>query len=304
MKVYFLSSIPCALTLNGAFFGVTDRFERFAELSLKDNVYALFSPENAQPSGCFLNENLRFSPPDGFELYLLPDGMALYARDFPPRDFTLKTLAQERKNNLLATLFLQGELHLSVEKGGNIALARVSREFACAQIRFIEDFICLTTPEKLALYTVDGECVFCENTREFRVENGVLTALLPLHDSLGREAECSYLLSPNGCERTKITLRQARTETGGTAREELARSLLPFAFFESVLLGLDYAQMLSPQLAEKANDIRAFLGDFVAVVPTKTANACGLVRKKGERLFDVVHFTVDVDEGKIVDIRG
>ncbi len=304
MKVYFLSSRPCALTLNGSYFGITDGFERFAEISLKDNLYALFSPENAQPIGCFINDRIRFSPPDGFEVYLLPDGLALYARDFPPRDFLLHAIDQQRREGTLATLFLQGELQLSIESEEGFFIACVPPTFARASIRFIEGLIGLEGEDKLALYTVKGERVFCENVRSFRVEEGVLTALLPLSDALGRTAECSYALSKEGCKQTGCVLRQTRTEKGETTEDKIAASLLPFAFFESVLLGLDYKQLLSDELSKKADYLVDFLGDFIAVAPRKEQNACGLVRKKGERLYEVVTFFVEVKEGKIVDIRG
>jgi hypothetical protein len=54
MKVYFLSSQPCILTLNGAYFGTTDTFERFLELSPKDNLFVEFTPENGLPIRFFL----------------------------------------------------------------------------------------------------------------------------------------------------------------------------------------------------------------------------------------------------------
>ena len=73
MKIYFLSSRPCALTLNDAYFGITDGFERFAEISLKDKLFVRFSPENAQPVSFFLTENIRFDPPTGCDIYLLKD---------------------------------------------------------------------------------------------------------------------------------------------------------------------------------------------------------------------------------------
>ncbi len=304
MKVYFLSAIPCALTLNGNYFGITDGFERFAEISLKDNLYAQFSPENALPIGCFLTEQLRFSPPEGFAVYLLPDGLALYARDFPPRDFHLKTLDQKREGDTLATLFLQGDLTLSIERAGNLVLVHPPRDFANAKIEYFGRFIGLEKADKLALYTVEGKCVFCENVRSFSVTEDTLTACLPLSDALGREAECIYRFTDNDCARTNITLRQARAETGATETDEIQKSLLPFAFFESVLLGLDFAHMLSDELAQKSEDLRSFLGDFIAVVPTRAPCTCGLVKQKGERLYDVRHFTVDVENGKITDIRG
>ena len=98
MKIYFLSSRPCALTVGGAYFGVTDTFERFAELSLKDNLYAQFSPQGALPIGVFLTEKLRTEPPENCEVYLLKDGAAIYAKDFPPADFTSNTAVRDRGN--------------------------------------------------------------------------------------------------------------------------------------------------------------------------------------------------------------
>ena len=98
MKVYFLSSRPCALTLNGAYFGTTDLFERFAEISLKEGIFVCFTPENAQPVSFFLTENIRFQPPKNCQVYLLGDAIALYAYHFPPTDFALRAVAQKEEN--------------------------------------------------------------------------------------------------------------------------------------------------------------------------------------------------------------
>ncbi len=304
MKVYFLSSIPCALTLNGCYFGVTDMFERFAEVSLKEGVFAQFSPQDHLSVGCFLTENLRFSPPEGFEVYLLPDGICLYARDFPPRDFALKTHGQLREGDTLVTLFSQGELQLSIESAQGLFLARPPRALATAKIRFFGELVGLDGEHTLALYTKTGACVFCENVLSFSVDGNELIALLPLSDALGRVADCRYTLSAKSCVRTAITLRQARTEKGETDAPSVAAALLPYAFFESVLLGLPFAHLLTPSLAQKADDLRAFLGDFVAVVPTRDTHVCGLVKRKGERLYEMTRYTVDVEGDKISDIRA
>ena len=47
MKIYFLSSQPCMLSLNGTFYGTTDSFERFAELNLSDRIFVKFSSSSA-----------------------------------------------------------------------------------------------------------------------------------------------------------------------------------------------------------------------------------------------------------------
>lgn len=302
MKVYFLSSIPCCLTLNGAYFGICDKFERFAEVSLSDNLFAQFTPQGAQPLGCFLSQELRFSPPEGFEVYLLPDGIALYARDFPPHDFALRVHAQTRENDTLVTLFEQGALQLSIQTDADFTVVPIPQDFAHAKIVFLEKLIALKTDTHLSLYTVTGKCVFCEEISDYSITDSILSVTLPLSNALGRYAKCRYTLTETDCTRIDISFLQQRDEDGDTDKQSVANSLLPFAFFESILLGMDYTSFLAESLLEKATFLRAFLGEFVAVSPTSSQNVCALIKRKGERLYEVTHYRVEICNGKIVDV--
>ena len=304
MKIYFLSSRLCALTVGDAYFGVTDRFERFADLALKDRVFIRFSPENALPIGFFLTEDIRYTPPQGCEVYLLPDGVAVYARDFPPSDVSLKTVAQKRFDNVLVTLFFQGELHLSIESPAGFFVATLPPVFAQSELSMHAGFVFLQTADALTIYTQTGECVFRENVLSVTVEAGELRVLLPLSDLFARTAECTYTLTESGCERTAFTLRQQRAQDGEASPEKIRSELLPYAFFESLLIGANYAEMLSDELAAKADDLASFLGDFEAVTQTDDPRVCGLVYKKAERLFEVRYYTATVENGKIVEIEG
>lgn len=303
MKVYFLSSIPCALTVGGAYFGVTDAFERFAELSLTDNLFIEFTPENALPVRFFLNENVRFSPPIGCDVYLLKDAIALYAHGFTPCDFTLKPIAQARDKTCLATVFAQGVVQLSVETGNELFIATLPPSFARCDIEFYHDLLVLHTETHLAVYTLRAEKLFCERISAYTLRDDLLVADLPLCDALGRSATCEYHLTPSSCERQRITIRQTRSIDGDVALEKINAELLPFAFFETLLFGGDFAQLLSPELMDKAEDLHSFLGEFIAVAPTRSPNVCALTYKKDERLFVVKEFAVDVEEGKICDVR-
>ena len=303
MKVYFLSSRPCALTLNDAYFGLTDRFERFAEISLKDNVFVRFSPENAQPIGFFLNETVRQTPPTGCEVYLLENAIAIYARDFPPSDLTLKILAQKRFEQNLVTLFYQGELHLSLQTEKGFFISTLPPTFEKSELFFENGLFILKAPNMLAVYTIAGERVVMESILSCKIEAGVLYATLPLSDSLGRVAECAWEMSEQGVTRTKCTLLQARTKNGESDPESLQAELLPFAFFESVLLGADCVSLLSDDLAPQADKLKGYLGNFCSVTLTDDPNVCGLVYKKNERLFEIVHFSATLENGKITDIK-
>ena len=146
-----------------------------------------------------------------------------------------------------------------------------------------------------------GSASSTKKISEYRIENDVLSAVLPLSDSLGRFAECAWALTEDACFQTSFKVRQT---AAGKDEEALRGELIPYAFFESVLIGADFSELLSDELKERAQHIKAFLGDFVSVVLTDRPNTCGLVRKKKERLFEVNYFTAEVKDGKIVDIRG
>ena len=304
MKIYFLSSQPCALTVGEAYFGLTDRFERSAEVSLKDNLLVRFTPENALPLAFFLTENIRFQPPEGCEVYLLKDGIAVYAYDFPPRDCTLRPVAQAKRENTLVTVFLQGKAQVAIQSEESFFTATLPPSFAVCEISFVENYTLLRSPDSLVIIAPNGERVFEEKVLSFFVEGTTLHATLPLSDCLGRVAECSYELTENGCLRTKFLLKQARTTTGEQDERKIRDELLPYAFFESVLIGANYAEMLSDELVSKADSLVGFLGEFVAVTTTELPTVCGLVRKKKERLFELSYFTVEIKDGKICDLKG
>lgn len=296
MKIYFLSSRPCALSLNGAFFGVTDKFERYAEISLKDNIYAQFSPQGGLPIGCFLTENLRFSPPENFEVYLLKDGIALYARDFPPTDFTLKPLSQAKENGTLATLFRQGALQLSIERTGGLYTHTLPENFENGAVAFHSGLVFVEGKNCLAVYAKTGERLLMETVLSYAVEENLLRATLPLSDAFGRTAECTWELTETACKQTGFTIRQSAVVSQD--------DLLPYAFFESVLIGANYADLLCDELRPEAEKLVGFLGDFIAVTPTADPKCCGLIKKRGERLFEVAYFTVETANGKIIDVKG
>ena len=294
MRIYFLASKPCALKVGGVFFGAVDDFERFADVTLSDNLFIEFIPENGLPLAFFLTETIRLQPPQGCEVYLLRDSIALYARDFPPRDLSLRPITQISEENCLATVFCQGEVHLSIQTDKNFFASTLPPSFCECTLFFACDLLFIQSPTQLAVYTKTGKRVFLEKVLSHSIENNLLHARLPLSESLGRVADCVYALSAEGCERTAFTLSQARGE--------MLDDLLPLAFLESVLIGANYEEFLCDELIPEKEKIRAFLGDFVAVCPTGQENCFALLRKKRENLFEASYCTLTVEKGKISDI--
>ncbi len=296
MKIYFLSSTPCALTLNGVFYGVTDKFERFAELSPADTIYACFAPEGALPVGFFITEALREAPPTGCEVYIVKDGLAVYAYDFPPVDLTLRPLDQKREGDLSATLFLQGKPQLCVESPEGMFNATLPPSFTKGELLFHRGYILVCNESKLAVFTKKAEPVLVEDILSFTLQKEGISATLPLSDRLGRTADCRWELTEAGCKLVSFALQE---------REDCPpEGLLAYAFFECALLQGDFAAFLCDELKKDAAAIRAFLGEFLSVTLIESPTVCGLVRKKADRLYAVDYIEVVIAEGKITDIRA
>lgn len=294
MKCYFLSSTPCALSFNNVYFGVTDTFERSAEISLSDRVYVRFDPEHALPIGFFLTEEIRFKPPRGCSVYLLPNAIAVYAHDFPPDDFSVKVVTQARFGNVLATVYRQGAYQLSVESPKGFFTTPLPPCFAECTLSYQAELLFLRSKTHIAVYALNAQCVLSEEILDCELTETELNATLPLSDSRKRKANCVWSLKNGNCVQTKFSVQEP-----SVGIEEL----LPYAFFESVLIGANYEELLSPELQPDRDKIRAFLGDFEAVTLTDDANVCGLVKKKAERLYEVEYYTAECENGKITDIK-
>ncbi|MBQ8375198.1 MAG: hypothetical protein IJX98_06485 [Clostridia bacterium] len=297
MKIYFLSALPCALYIGGAYFGITDRFERFAEICLKDGLPVRFEPANAQPLSLFLTETLPIDPPAGTEVYLLPDGIAVYAYDFPPKDSLLTPIAQKRLPFGLVSVYFQGGVQVSIESEKGFFNAHLPPCFSTCAIHAATDTIALLEGDNaIALFNGDGEKILEERCLSFSLNGDTLTAVLPLSDRFARVAECEYLLQDGRAIRSAYTLKTAGKN------EEDKNGLIAYAFFESVRIGATQTELLSEELKEKSGAIEEFLGNFLHVLPTDDPCVCRFVYPKSPRLFLVRQFTATVENGKITDI--
>lgn len=295
MKMYFLSCIPCELTLNGVFFGIVDNFERFADVNLSDKIFAKFTPQSALPVGLFLTDELLTTPPSFCEIYLLRDSVAIYIKEFPPLDYTLVPIAQQRFDENLVTVFRQGGIYLSLQTSEGFFLSTLPPAFAVCELSYHSGLFFIQAENQLAVYTQSGKRVFLEEFVHFQIQEDTLTATLPLSDSLHRVADCSWTLNKNGLIQTQFNLRQSV--------ERAENELLVYAFFESILLGAPYQDFLDEPLLPQADKLISFLGPFIAVTLTDDPYTCGLVKTKSERVFEVAYFTVTMKNNKIFDIK-
>lgn len=290
MRVYFLSEKLAALSVNGLFLGTVDGFERSAELDPKDACFI-----ECKPMGPFLpvrfcfDEAFLISPPPQIELYYTRDGVAVYCKNFLREDAAMRVVRQERIAGARLTLYVQGKVQLSLESENGFFLVDLPDAFEDAAISASGENFLIEGENAFRLLSRSGETLISSEGKV--TERGqTVRAEVPFRDSLGHIAVCAW---ENG-KLTSFSLRARQTPTAAT---------YALALFESVLVGADPAPYLSDELAEKADALKEFLGDFLSVVPYETPEEVGLVYKRKENVFDLRYFRVTEEDGKIANIE-
>ena len=294
MRIYFLSSQPAALYVGGAYFGKTHNFERFAEISLSDNLPVRFEAEGAVPLTFFLHERIPLSPPSGVDVYRLPTGLALFAHGFTPIDQTLTVVAQQRHGELLATVVKQGCITLGIESPNGFFNTTLPPSFAVCQLFFVGGCILVKSSTQVAVFSSFCRQLLLQDYLTADIDDGGISFTIPLSDRYHRTAECRYSITNGAVLQESYVVKQdnAFPEDG----------LIAYAFFESVRIGADFTHFLADDLPMSPEDVRSFLGAFLHVLPCDDTTDCLLVYKKSERLYDVRKCSVNLKDGKITDI--
>lgn len=296
MRVYFLSSVPAALYVGGAYFGQVSDFERFAELSLQDSLPVRLDAAGMLPLHFFLNEQLPIVPPKGVDVYRFEGGIAVYAHGYLYADSTLTVLAQGKRENTLATVCKQGGIFLCINTPESFFNAPLPPSFWACELFFVGEHILVKSKTQVCIFHKDGRLLLQENHLNATWSDDELQLVIPLSDLYKRTAECTYSICGDKVERTAYRLKQADSVPGD--------GLLAYAFFESVRIGADFSCFLCEELQKNPENTTDFLGNFLSVLPTANPTVCLLVYKKAERLFDVRKFSVVVEDGKITDVNG
>lgn len=307
MRLYFLSERPAALKLNGAYLGVIDGFERFAEVDGGAKILAEVVPDgDAMPLSFFIDDNLFSDPPDFLDVYLCGGDAVIYVSRFERRRRELKVVAQAKFSGGQYTLFLtDGRVYLNCEKGENCSLYELPQSCANASLTEsrIGGFPVLLAEGDgyLTVISEDGKRVFFNAAESWQCGDK-LTITVNFNTCAGCTATSTF-----DYDGFSMTLEGSRTEE----RVPPAENIMHFAFFESVLTRGDYTKYLSDDLKESAAALPEFLGEFVDVtVPhgrfndlhPEISHAAGLVYPVRKNLFTVKYFAADIRDGKITNV--
>ncbi len=289
MKVYFLSEIPCALTLNGAYLGLVDHFERSVELDPSLSLFCEFTPLNAfLPVRFALDDDFLISPPPQVRLYYTENALAVYLSDFLRADQTLHVIWQKRFQNALLTLVQQGKLQLYIGSDNAKIIDLPDALSDCLPEETADGFL-LRGENAFALVSFDGELLLLSEGKVLS-SDGSIKAEVPFHDSLGHTAVCEWKYG-------ELVSCSVRTHF------EPNEATFALALFESALIGADCTPFLAENLLAKADSLKEYLGDFRSVVLTGERDKVGLVYERKERVFDVRYFRIETTDGKVSNIK-
>ena len=288
MQVIFLAEKPCALTVNGAYFGMVDGFEKRAELDVKDGLFCEFLPPDHLPVRFRFDEDFLLSPPPQVDLYFFKGGVAVCCRDFVKSDPTLSVLWQEKLGGTLLTLCMQGRLQLNLENETGFHIIPLPEELESCKPFLSGEEIVLEGDGCFAVLSRAGKLLLL--TEGTLLERGeTLKAEIPFADSMGHTA---VIERRDG----KLLSCVIRSRFGPTERT------FALAFCESVLIGADVSPFLTETLMKKAGSLKKFLGKYTSVTLTDDPTLTGLVYERKPHVFDVRYFRVTLDGGKISNI--
>ena len=310
MRIYFISSVTAGLKLDGIYSGIIDSFERFFDMDEDANVLCEIVPDgNLKPLNFFINSDFFARPPEFADVYLSGGDAIISLNRYEGRESGLKVIAQAKYCGNLATLVLNGGAPCIIVEGRTTESYTLSHEFSCAKLTegeigghpvlFVEGEGCLS------VLSESGKRVFYNPAESWKAGQR-LQIIVAFPTCAGCKAHCEFAY--DGKEMKLVSSRTEETR-------EIDKSVLHFAFFESVLTRADCTKYLSEELKSRAGDLYSFLGEFVDVnippekflaehpeISPPERRAAGLTYALARNLFEIKYFAVEMKDGLIDNI--
>ena len=303
MLYYFLCATPCALKLNGEYKGIAnqnftflDFDEGFLEFTPLDQTFYAVSVflDGTNPKS---TQNCKIIDLYGGFL-IIPEFSKKLCADFKlfqKNTFQLSsTISVSCYNHGGVKLFLSNETDFFID-GIPFVPEKVKFETCAYKGNEYIVAVCMAKKSLILGYKVNGKItqVFKNLCDGYGFENNTITTLENKTDLLCHSISCKWAFEEN-VKLVNYTISTKRSPFS------LPEKLIPYAFFEEILIGGDATVFLSPKLKERANDLKEFLGDFIQVLPPP--------HFKGDDLITLLYYNkveyakIELDGGLISNI--
>ena len=189
-------------------------------------------------------------------------------------------------------MFFQGSLFISLETSAGFYISPLPLRYENATISKHGELYFVEGKNALCIFNARGKKLFDEEVLSYTADEATLKASVKLSGGAKRVLYGEWALAQNECYR--ISGKIEGTENSG---------LIAYDFFENFRVGADVSAFLSHELTEKSEKLGAYLGEYAYAFPCENENECGVLRKKGERIYEADYYVTETSGGKITDFK-
>lgn len=297
MKIYFLSSSPCALKVNGTPVGCTDGFPRALSLHLSDAPIIEFTPFNSGMGATFrLDEAFFTSPPEYVHLFFCDLFLCLYFAVAPSPLPALKKISCSAN----AFVFSLGEAEVFLF---NRRTEKLGNAFDPCEVKERDSLILIEGRKVLFVADRDRTIYNGKASRYDLSEDGrTLTVVRPLCDFCRRKETLRFDLTPSNLTSSDLPLSAPSPVRTRSPRPNAAEEFLLAVLLQDLLLGEDVADLLTPDLAADIETLKKYLGPYTAVHPSEKG-AAFVVCPSENQVHRLKLFSAESADGKISGLK-
>ncbi len=272
MYLYFLSTLPCAVKYNGEYVGRAS--ENYSVFPNKKGFYEFIPLTPSYDETCFLwdekllddNKNIKIIDLYGGFL-IIPSFCKRAFADFKELFFKVEQAGD-----------FQAEIRVYIENGVKISL-KCGKEKITEGVPFLPSalnlekayfngkayILAFLSDKKTAAYgfelSDDGIKTIFKRPCDGYDAHSDKVVLTETKNDILKHTVTTYWNFSDGVKIEKAEIRRKREPYS------LPEKLLPYAFFEELKLGRTPTDFLAPRLRPRAEDLKAFAGNFVSVLP-------------------------------------
>ena len=309
MYYYFYSDVARAISISGAFLGVTSLEPKKCNITTKNAFIEAVSLENPKDDYHFvLDDKLLSYPPSGLIITDLRGGYLLHFKSFKCTT-EFKVIAQEKMQDAIVTVFCDNGVRISIETTCDFFATTIYENVLSAQIKRLND-------SRLVLVSFELEnefriLIFELNKKIKKLYDKKVTSF-----TLDKELKTTVVFSDIKKHAITTTLdycsgdiKEINVEISAKKdlkHDKIINELIPYVFLEDFLVGDNYQDFLSSEIRQKSDCLKTYLGEFRAVIPPplfRDSNEIGLVYKKTEQQYYVDYFTFTVENNLISNLK-
>lgn len=311
MNIYLSTNLMSAIKINGIYKGHFFNEPKLFPLEFNDFVEIVPIGKNCLPFSFIFDDNFLFSPPEKIIITDLDGGYLIRYENVIINAEEFKVIAQKKFNDLVCTIFCDGNVKLSIETNSDFYAENVIYLIENAEIdklfingkEFLVIILYYCDYKELLIFSFKDKI---EKLLQKKIDKVDYTNTLITEENLSDIAKhnikCEWIE-----EKGKI-IEKSRTVTchDNFNAKNLSNYVLPFAFLEEYICGGDCSAYIQDNIKQNFDKLKGYFGDFIGIMPSpsfRDINEIGLIYKLTKQKYKVEYYTFEIDDNKICNIK-